>query len=220
MKNVLIAALFVVSAGAQAGIITVGGINETPTNGFTSSVASCTIDFNGGNASNACGATYTLSGPGNIVQGSVSGQHATPAGDTSHYLTVGPSAGNNVQVALSAQANYFGFYAGSLDTYNMVSFFLNSDMVDSFTGSDINAVAFPGQGTTGNQAQAAYINYYTSGAVEFNRVVFSSSSNAFETDNHAYAIATPPGQVPLPGTVALLGVGMAGLGALRRRRTA
>lgn len=220
MKNVLIAALFVASAGAQAGVITVGGIDETPNNGFTSSVGTCTIDFNAGTAFNSCGATYTLPGPSNIVQGSLGGQYATPAGDTSYYLTVGPSGGNDVQVALSAQANYFGFYAGSLDTYNTVSFFLNDDMVDSFTGTDINAVAFPGTGATGNQAQAAYINYYTTGAVQFNRVVFSSSQNAFETDNHSFAIALPPGQVPLPGTVALLGAGIAGLGALRRRRAA
>ena len=219
MKNVLISMLFVASAGAQAGVITVGGNNETPTNGFTSSVGTCTVDFNDGTAGNTCGATYTLL-PGNIVQGSVSGQHAAPAGDTSSYLTVGPSAGNNVQVALSALANYFGFYAGSLDTYNMVSFFLDDVMVDSFTGTDINAVAFPGTGATGNQALAAYINYYTADAVKFNRVVFSSSSNAFETDNHSYALALPSGQVPLPGTIALLGVGMAGLGALQRRRAA
>ncbi|MBB5272335.1 PEP-CTERM sorting domain-containing protein [Quisquiliibacterium transsilvanicum] len=219
MKKTLIAALFVASAGAQAGVITVGGNDGTPTNGFTSSVGNCTIDFNDGTAANSCGATYTLAA-GSIVQSSVAGQYATPAGDTSYYLTVGPSAGNNVQVALNAQANYFGFYAGSLDTYNTVSFFLNDNEVDSFTGTAINAVAFPGTGTTGNQAQAAYINYYTTDAVQFNRVVFSSSSNAFETDNHSFAIATPPGQVPLPGTVALLGLGMAGLGAMRRRRIA
>jgi hypothetical protein len=102
----------------------------------------------------------------------------------------------------------------------MVSFFLDAALVDSFTGTDINAVAFPGTGATGNQALAAYINYYTTGGVRFNQVVFSSSSNAFETDNHSFAIATPPGQVPLPGTVALLGAGIAGLGALRRRRAA
>lgn len=215
MKNVLIAAVFVASAGAQAGVITVSGNDQTPTNGFTSSVASCTIDFNGGAAANDCGATYTLN-PGNIVQGSVAGQYASPAGDTSYYLTVGPSAGNPVTVTLSAQANYFGFYAGSLDNFNSVAFFLNDALVDSFTGDQINAVAFGGN-ASGNQQQAAYINYYTTDSVLFNKVVFASSNNAFETDNHAFAVATPPGQVPLPGTLALLGLGMVGLGAARRR---
>lgn len=120
-------------------------------------------------------------------------------------------------MTLTEQANYFGFYAGSLDTYNEVSFYLGGSLVDSFTGTQINAVAFPGTGATGNQNLAAYINYYTTDAVQFDRVVFSSSQNAFETDNHSFAMATPPGQVPLPGTVALLGAGMLGLGALRRR---
>lgn len=217
MKNVLIAALFLASAGAQAGVITVGGVDETSTgNGFTSSVGTCTVSFNDGTATNTCGAAYAIAS-GNIVQGTASGQHAAPAGDTSHYLTVGPSAGNNVQVTLTEQANYFGFYAGSLDTYNLVSFYLGSSLVDSFTGTEINAVAFPGTGATGNQNLAAYINYYTTGGVKFDQVVLSSSQNAFETDNHSFAIATPPGQVPLPGTVALLGAGMLGLGALRRR---
>lgn len=217
MKNVLIAALFLASAGAQAGVITVGGVDETGAgNGFTSSVGSCTVSFNEGNAANACGASYTLAS-GNIVQGTASGQHAAPAGDTSHYLTVGPSAGNDVRVTLTEQANYFGFYAGSLDTYNLVSFYLGDSLVDSFTGTDINAVAFPGTGATGDQNLAAYINYYTTDAVKFDRIVFFSTDNAFETDNHSFAMVTPPGQVPLPGTVALLGAGMLGLGALRRR---
>lgn len=217
MKNVLIAALFLASAGAQAGVITVGGVDETSTgNGFTSSVGNCTVSFNDGTAANTCGASYALAS-GSIVQGTISGQHAAPAGDTSRYLTVGPTAGNDIQVTLTEQANYFGFYAGSLDTYNEVSFYLGGSLVDSFTGTQINAVAFPGTGATGNQNLAAYINYYTTDAVQFDRVVFSSSQNAFETDNHSFAMATPPGQVPLPGTVALLGAGMLGLGALRCR---
>jgi len=213
MKNLLTIALFTVAAAANAGTITIGGVDQTSSgNGYISSVGTCTIDFNDGTAGNDCGAAYTLAA-GNIVQGSVSGQYASPSGDTSRYLSVGPSAGSPVTVMLEDSANYFGFYAGSLDDYNSVSFYLDDDLVDSFTGDEINQVAFH-EAASGNQQQAVYINYYTTGSVLFNKVLFESDQNAFETDNHSFAVATP--EIPLPGSVALLGLGLISLAAARR----
>jgi hypothetical protein len=176
------------------------------------------VDFNGGNALNSCGATYTGVSSSNFPTGTTS-THASPAGDTTAYLTVGPSDGALVDITLDKQANYFGFFTGSLDSYNSVQFYLNNVMVDSFTGTQINAVAFPGSATNGNQAASAYINYFPtlgSAQTSFDRVVYSSSSNAFETDNHTFGLTTPAQlSVPEPGSIALLGI--AGIALLASR---
>jgi hypothetical protein len=100
-----------------------------------------------------------------------------------------------------------------------VQFYLNNVMVDAFTGTQINAVAFPGTATSGNQAASSYINYFPtlgSAQTSFDRVVYSSSSNAFETDNHTFGLATTAQlSVPEPGSIALLSI--AGIALLASR---
>lgn len=222
-----ILSLLLVSCGmafsaAQAGQIKVGG-NMDGANGQTSNIGTCTVDFNGGNANNSCNAIYTGTGSGNFVSGTQSGQYAAPVGDTSTYLSVGPGSGNQaVTISLLSPVNYFGFYSGSLDTYNLVQFFLNGQLVDSFTGADINAVAFPTSPTDGNQDQAAYINYFpTLGDAQafFDTVIYSSTSNAFETDNHSFGVAAiPDNPLPEPGSVMLMGLAGAAMLFGRRRK--
>ena len=178
----------------------------------------CTVNFNAGNAANTCGATYSAGGAplasSHFRTGNAPGQYAAPAGDSTVYLTVGPTDGSPITITLGTAANYFGFYAGSLDLFNMVQFFLGGVLIDSFTGTQINAVAFPG--TAANGSNAEYIDYFPTGL--YDRIVYSSSSNAFETDNHAFGIATP-GRLPEPSPVLLMGLGAIAL-LLRRRRTA
>lgn len=221
-----ILSLLLVSAGfvfgsAHAGQILIGG-NASAGNGQVTNIAnSCTIDFNGGNANNNCGATYTNTVAGNFVTGSAESLYAAPVNDSSTYLSVSPSSGSqSVTITLGAAANYFGFYSGSLDAYNLVQFFLNGNLVDSFTGSDINAVAFPGTTADGDQAQAVYVNYFPllgNNQTFFDQVVYSSSQNAFETDNHSFAVAEIT--VPEPGSLALMGLaGAAMLLGMRRKQ--
>ncbi len=207
---------------AQAGTITVGGISDGA-NGQTSAIGNCTVKFNTGNTNNNCNAVYTGIASGSLVSGFLSGHYAAPVGDTSMYLSVSPISGSQaVTVSLSSQENYFGFYAGSLDTYNTIQFFLNDQLIDSFNGADINAVAFPASPTVGNQAQAAYINYFpTLGNSQafFNKIVFLSSSNAFETDNHSFGkAAIPPTTVPEPGSILLIGLAGVAMFFGRRRK--
>lgn len=219
-KLMVLGALVALSCGAaNAGVIQVGGMSAGADGKISAKPGVCTVTFNGGNASNTCGATYTQGAnqplsAGHFRSGSQAGQYATPAGDSTIFMTVGPADGTPVNVTLATSANYFGFFAGSLDSFNLVQFFLNGVQVDSFTGTQINAVAFPGQPTNGDQGDAQYIDYFASSL--FDSLVISSSNNAFETDSHAFGLATPTG-VPEPTSIALLGLGALALAARRRK---
>lgn len=219
--KVLAFSLGMALGSAQAGTITIGGV-PAGSNGQTSAIGTCNVSFNNGDASNNCNAVYTGTVSGNFVSGSLSGQYAAPVNDTSVYLAVSPSSGSqSVTISLANQANYFGFYTGSLDSYNLVQFYLNNVLVDSFTGADINSKAFPNSATNGNQNQAEYINYFpTVGTAQafFDKIIYSSSQNAFETDNHSFGVASIPVSVPEPGSLALMGLAALGLFSARRRK--
>ena len=215
--KVLCAALSLSCGFAYAGVIQTGGTPVANEGKISAQPGVCTVNFNGGNAT-GCGATYGINPNTNhFVTGNSAGLYASPVGDTSGYFTVGPASGNtSVTINLATNANYFGFYAGSLDTYNLVQFFLGNTLVDSFTGTQINAVAFPSMPTNGNQSAAEYIDYFLQPNAFYNRIIYTSTANAFETDNHAFGLATPR-VVPEPESVALLALGALALVARRRR---
>jgi hypothetical protein len=58
-----------------------------------------------------------------------------------------------------------------------------------------------------------YVNFFFHD-MQFDRVVFSTTQYAFESDNHAYGRTS----VPEPASFALMGIGLAAVGVLTRRR--
>ncbi len=229
MKSSLIGiALATSCAMAHAGLIQVGGAPAGANGKITAKENVCAIDFNGGNASNDCGITFTQSvngAPGPLAashfRSGASSSAAAPAGDSTIFLTVGPSDGTPITLTLATPADYFGFFTGSLDAYNRVQFFRDGSLVDSFTGDAINAVAFPNMATNGDRAAAQYIDYFAGSFVNgqfvaafYDTIVYSSSSDAFETDNHAFGLAIP---VPEPASLSLFGLGALAFAATRRR---
>lgn len=202
----------VMSVGASAAVISVGGI-DGGTNGWTSAVAGAvTIDFNGGAPVSPDYVDLGVDGHGTLVTGSVGGAYATPAGDTTQYMTVAKNAASGTQVIeFDFGIDYFGLYWGSVDDYNDITFYAGNVLVATFNGTDV-----PGATPAGNQSNDLdnqYVNFSDLGYVT--KVVLSTNNFAFETDNHAYV------SVPEPAVLGFLGFGLLGMGiAARRRRTA
>lgn len=204
MKKYLIALSIAIAAVSSASAATIW----TSAGPGSDVAGACTVDFDGA----ACADVSYGTSAGSITTGSVSGVTAQPPGSTGNYLTVGPTIGTPVAITINAGAdyNYFGLLAGSLDSYNTIQLTLTDSSLLSFTGSQLAAAA--NQSATGNQQQGIYWNIFLGESVYFNQITLSSTQNAFESDNHAFA------KVPLPATLGLLGLGLLWLGAIGRRR--
>ena len=157
--------------------------------------------------------TLNWSGNGAVVSGST-GQNAAPFGvsapDATKYMTVPVSGGSGSITAIlpSAVNNYFGIWWGSVDTYNTITFYFGSNVVASFTGSDITSP----NAANGNQPAPStnlYVNFLD--LPNFNKFVMTSTQYAFEADNIAV------GKVPEPTSLLLLGFGLLGVAGIRRK---
>lgn len=215
-KFLAVAALLTATATAHAVTvsITFGGNPALPGDTQTSSVAGATtINFNAP-AGAACSsiASFNISGNAGITTGSSGTAAAPPTSNTSCYLTVPLTGGNGSAVWDSPGANnYLGLFWGSIDDYNSLEFLdAASNVIGTVTGTNV----IDAGATFGDRISAGsnrYVNLFLSGG-SYSAVRLVSTSFAFEVDNVAYA------RVPEPGTLALLGLGLVGLGVSRRRK--
>jgi len=195
---------------SQAGVITSvesAGVLSSQQAGATS------IDFE----TMDCSAYNSCTGDFEVRTGSIGGITAAPyqaTPDGEYFLTVPRNASSgSVSLQLNGSYNYFGLFWGSIDRYNTLSFMSGAATVASFGGSYFNP-PLQADGGQGNWDSNRFINFLFTGGDSFDTVVLTSTSYAFETDNHAYA------NVPEPGVLSMLGLGLLCLGLTRfRRRT-
>jgi hypothetical protein len=148
------------------------------------------------------GETFNFSGDSGIYAGDVGVSRSPFRGDlTKGYLSAEP--GGTMSITFATPQTSFNMLWGSVDDYNSLSITIDGL---TYTGSDI-AAAIGGVSFGTSDAAVMF-----SGLGPFTTIDIASTSAAFEFD-----IGTPT-SVPEPASLAVLGMGLLGLGFIRRRR--
>jgi PEP-CTERM motif len=200
---------------AQAGLVISASVGGAPTGVNYANFDGLPLGAAGG-VSN--GITVTFTGDAQAVQGSLSGVYAAPylsngngalfgdpnnGPDATTYISTGTGS---VTLSLPGEEKYVGLLWGSVDTYNTLSLYDGKTLVGTVTGTDVTSSANGDQDALGT----FYVNINSTAS--FDRVVATSTSNAFEFDN----VAFNPSAVPEPSSFILALVGIIGVAGYKQ----
>ena len=206
ISSTALALAFVSQAGATS--VTVGGAAVAGQGQQSSVAGAITTTFNG-LTSLPAGFVAIGTTPSNplVNPPDLANVYAAPTGDSSTYLTTG--LGTIVDSAIPAGSTYFGFYWGSVDSFNNFQITDSNGKIFCINGSNLASLA---PGVTANGTTSYFVNLYADAGATFKTASFSSTNYSFEFDNVATA-------TPEPASIAMLAGGLLVVaGAVRRRK--
>ena len=242
LSTVAVAAALVFAPAANAALISVNSNTTvqgspitppaTPTSGIstidlTGKVGATNFTLNTGSNSVTVNTTGATSVGGGVVQGSSANAYAAPvtgasgATVTTPYFSTGGTPGT-ITLTFASVQSYLGLLWGSIGIGDYITFKSAGATIATVTGTNAMNAAVGFNGANGAQgfggSQYTLVNFLN--GTTFDTVILGQSGQpSFESANFEYA-ARNVAAVPEPGVIGLLGIGIAGLAASRRRKVA
>lgn len=166
-------------------------------------------------------AGYTVSG-GAVLTDTLSGYGKKPGADTGNAGAVSSfnvtsskdtPTGAIDPITVTGLNGNFSFYWGSIDSYNLVEFFLGDALYFSFNGTDLASLL--GTSSSPNYDTDQYVTFSATGPARLTRISTFDSVKLSSANGVAFEVAAA---VPEPGTLALLTLGLVGVGVGSQRR--